>query len=258
MPGCSGINFEDTASPLKVANVALFGTLAERLEGHVLPVHKAVQIMSAIRARSVAPTSKMRCVPCACACGCAFELTVVCVCLRLCGGACVSAYEPGCSGSLDIGGVVSIPVWTYGKTAEAKLPTMKKQSAAATPDGNGDVGVDRQYRSAADLTKEVPPDDRVKSYRYGKELFPVNPRDEALMGYESERQLAVLCFTAAARIPRECPPPPARPSARPISPRTAAVQGTTSCPVLMSWCRSRALMRVRVCVVLCCVVVVCL
>ena len=59
-------------------------------------------------------------------------------------------------------------------------------------------------RSADEAAKEVEPDNRVKAFRYGKELFPVGAADEALMKYESERCLTVLCFTPAAKLPREC------------------------------------------------------
>ena len=97
-----------------------------------------------------------------------------------------------------------IPIRTYGKTMEAKLPSMKKLSSAAAADADGGVAMDRQYRSADDLSKEIPPEDRVKSYRYGKELFPVAPTDEALMKYEDEKCLQLLCFTSASKLPREC------------------------------------------------------
>ena len=204
---CSGIDFEVDGgvafSKRKAENVALFNTLTERLNGHVLPVHKAMQIMSVIRSRSVTPTSKMRC---------ARVLPSVNRCLRVLS---VNSLTPvallfahridlGCRGTIDIGGVVHIPIRTYGKTMEAKLPSMKKLSSAAAADADGGVAMDRQYRSADDLSKEIPPEDRVKSYRYGKELFPVAPTDEALMKYEDEKCLQLLCFTSASKLPREC------------------------------------------------------
>ena len=42
-----------------------------------------------------------------------------------------------CSGSISIGGVVDIPVWTYGKSAEMKMPSMKKLSTAAPASSEG-------------------------------------------------------------------------------------------------------------------------
>jgi ATP-dependent DNA helicase 2 subunit 2 len=56
--------------------------------------------------------------------------------------------------------------------------------------------------SAGDLSKEIEPQDRVKAYRYGKELIPFNHDDEQLMKFESERCLTLLCFASAAKIPR--------------------------------------------------------
>ncbi len=49
-------------------------------------------------------------------------------------------------GSISIGSVVDIPVWTYGKTSEQRLPSMKKLSTAAPAGSDGAVGMDRTYR----------------------------------------------------------------------------------------------------------------
>ncbi len=51
---------------------------------------------------------------------------------------------PSLRGELDIAGIVKIPIWTYGKTMEQKLVSMKKMSTAG--DGDGEVSMDRQYR----------------------------------------------------------------------------------------------------------------
>jgi hypothetical protein len=50
-----------------------------------------------------------------------------------------------CRADLDIAGVVKIPVWTFGKTAVASLPSMKKLSTAVGAE-EGAVVMDRQYR----------------------------------------------------------------------------------------------------------------
>lgn len=59
---CRGIDFEPTptTSRDKSTNVAVLHDLVSQLDGHVLPTHKAIEILSAVRGRSVNPVSKMR------------------------------------------------------------------------------------------------------------------------------------------------------------------------------------------------------
>lgn len=162
-----GIDFNIDASEKsdqkKVNERLLQSIISEGVSGQVVSVHKALEIMGQLRTRSVSSTSKMR-------------------------------------GELDIAGVIRIPVWTFGKTVEQKMPSMKKMSTAG--DGGGDVGMDRQYRSATDLTREVAKEDRVKAFKYGKEQFPISAEDDAALKYDCDRCLTVLGFCHMDSIPR--------------------------------------------------------
>ncbi len=80
-------------------------------------------------------------------------------------------------------------MYTYAKTAEQKLPSMKKQSTVDT-DGEGAVGMDRQYRSTTDLSKELAPEDRVKTFKYGKEQVSPLP----VRHHMSVCRLIVFCL----------------------------------------------------------------
>ena len=73
------------------------------------------------------------------------------------------------SGEITIGDHVKIPVRTFTKVEAQKAMTLSKRSKAA-PDGtDAKVKMDRQYRSTADPTLEIPKEDQVKSFKYGRD-----------------------------------------------------------------------------------------
>ncbi|RYG54217.1 hypothetical protein EON66_07450 [archaeon] len=42
----------------------------------------------------------------------------------------------------------------------------------------------------------------LSTYRYGHDLFQVDPTDEHMFAYQTERELQVLAFTSGEKIPR--------------------------------------------------------
>ena len=118
-------------------------------------------------------------------------------------------------GTLDIGNSVHIPVWTYAHTAEAKLPSLKKISQSAVSsslagntvnDEESAVSFFRRYKrtdTAQHESDDVPREELLKAYPYGRDLIPVSKIDEdAVLKYTSERQLAVLGIQSANILPR--------------------------------------------------------
>lgn len=81
--------------------------MADKTGGHILSVNTAIEVLSAFRSRHVNSVTKFR-------------------------------------GDLNIGGIAKIPVWAYSRTAEAKLPTLKKSSTIGQD--TGEVAMNRTYR----------------------------------------------------------------------------------------------------------------
>lgn len=158
----AGIDAPKTA---RDRNEALLRRLVEVAGGQVLPVSRAVEMMSALRSRSVNVVTKMR-------------------------------------GELNIGDIVRIPVWSYPMASETKLASLKKRTMRPVPAGESDVvRMLREYRNR-DTRAAVEVEDRIRSHRFGKDFFPVGPAEEALLKLETERCLEVLGFTARRNVPR--------------------------------------------------------
>jgi ATP-dependent DNA helicase 2 subunit 2 len=62
--------------------------------------------------------------------------------------------------------------------------------------------MERSYHSVDDLDNEVPPDEKVKGYKYGRTLVPFSTVDEAVLKYQSVRCLQIIGFTKAVNVPR--------------------------------------------------------
>src|SRR5690606_36759731 len=65
-------------------------------------------------------------------------------------------------------------VWTYGKTMQARMPSLSKRSRLAAPDGDSNVKMDRSYWNKTNERAEEPVErmDRLRSYKYGKDWIP--------------------------------------------------------------------------------------
>uniref|UniRef100_A0A2N9EDU9 ATP-dependent DNA helicase 2 subunit KU80 n=1 Tax=Fagus sylvatica TaxID=28930 RepID=A0A2N9EDU9_FAGSY len=108
-------------------------------------------------------------------------------------------------GDLELTSKMKIKVWVYKKTSEEKLPTLKKYSDKAPPTdkfATHEVKVDYEYRSVEDSSKAVPPEERIKGYRYGPQVVPIAPSEWDAVKFKPEKSVKLLGFTDASNIMR--------------------------------------------------------
>eukprot|EP00698_Gefionella_okellyi_P013382 TRINITY_DN3657_c0_g1_i2.p1 TRINITY_DN3657_c0_g1~~TRINITY_DN3657_c0_g1_i2.p1 ORF type:complete len:501 (-),score=150.16 TRINITY_DN3657_c0_g1_i2:982-2433(-) len=186
-------------SVTKVQNETLLKQISDDVGGQVFNVTDAIEIMAIFKKKSV-------------------------------------LQRPLWKGSLNVAGV-TIPVTSFVKTAEAKFPSLKRmtaeQAAAVTSSGGsggtgaggaahgasdddagdaidedeggaeGGVMLQRKYM-LVDEPNGVPvgEDNRVKAFRYGKNIIPFQKVDEASIAIESEKCMEVIGFVPKAKVPR--------------------------------------------------------
>lgn len=100
---------------------------------------------------------------------------------------------------------LSMQVWVYKKTAEEKFPTLKKYSdEAPTSDkyATHEVKVDFEYKIIEDPDKIVPPEQRIKGYRYGPQVVPISAAEWEAVNFKAIKGVKLLGFTKASNIPR--------------------------------------------------------
>lgn len=98
-----------------------------------------------------------------------------------------------------------IQVWVYKKTCEEKFPTLKKYSDKAPPTdrfATHEVKVDIEYKSVEDPNKVVPPEQRIKGYRYGPQVVPISAAEWEAVKFKPEKSVKLLGFTDASNIMR--------------------------------------------------------
>lgn len=165
----AGSQDDNDKAEFKRKNERLIREFAERVHGVVVPVQRAIEMMSFIKPKPVLQRTSHR-------------------------------------GCLEISAHVKIPVWSYIKTMERKLPTLKKVSVVSQLSGDEgasmDVKLERTYHSITDPDTEVAPDEKVKGYKYGKTLVPFSMVDEAVLKYEAAKCLQLIGFTSAKNVPR--------------------------------------------------------
>lgn len=108
-------------------------------------------------------------------------------------------------GDLELSPTMKIKVWVYKKTAEEKFPSMKKYSDKAPPSdkfATHEVKVDFEYKSMVDTDKVVPPEQRVKGYRYGPQVVPISSAEWEAVKFKPEKSVKLLGFTDASNIMR--------------------------------------------------------
>ncbi|XP_065859428.1 ATP-dependent DNA helicase 2 subunit KU80 [Euphorbia lathyris] len=106
-------------------------------------------------------------------------------------------------GDLEISPLMKIKVWVYKKTSEEKLPSLKKYSDNAPPTdkyATHEVKVEYEYKSTEDSSKVVPPDQRIKGYRYGPQVVPISSTEWDAVKFKPEKSVKVLGFTDASNI----------------------------------------------------------
>ncbi|XP_012083570.1 ATP-dependent DNA helicase 2 subunit KU80 isoform X2 [Jatropha curcas] len=108
-------------------------------------------------------------------------------------------------GDLEISSELKIKVWVYKKTSEEKFPTLEKYSDKAPPTdkyATHEVKVDYEYKSIDDPSKVVPPEQRIKGYRYGPQVIPISSAEWDAFKFKPEKGVKLLGFTDASNILR--------------------------------------------------------
>ncbi|KAF5189380.1 Atp-dependent dna helicase 2 subunit ku80 [Thalictrum thalictroides] len=108
-------------------------------------------------------------------------------------------------GDLELAPKMKIKVWVYKKTAEEKFPTLKKYSDKAPPTdrfATHEVKVDYEYKGAEDPNKVVPPEQRIKGYRYGPQVVPISSAELEAIKFKPEKGVKLLGFTNTSNIMR--------------------------------------------------------
>ncbi|XP_075074046.1 ATP-dependent DNA helicase 2 subunit KU80-like [Nicotiana tabacum] len=108
-------------------------------------------------------------------------------------------------GDFEISSQLKIKVWVYKKTSEEKFPTLKKYSEKApTTDkfATHEIKVDYEYKSIEDPNKVVPPEQRIKGFRYGPQVVPISSAEWEAVKFKPEKSVKLLGFTDASNIMR--------------------------------------------------------
>lgn len=93
----------------------------------------------------------------------------------------------------------------YKKTSEEKFPTLKKYSdkaPAIAKYATHEIKVDYEYKSVENPGKVVPPEQRIKGYRYGPQVIPISSEEWEAVKFKPEKSVKLLGFTDASHILR--------------------------------------------------------
>jgi ATP-dependent DNA helicase 2 subunit 2 len=186
-----GINFDEedenksknfsNKSNIKIENENMLKQMINSVGGVIVPIHEAIEMMSYFRSKGVLQRTTFR-------------------------------------GVLEISPHLKIPIWSYVKTMEQKFPRFEKISSisqqSANP-GNMKVVKETTYHNINDPDNEVPSNEKIKGYKYGKTLVPFSSIDEQVLSYKAEKCLKLIGFTKSKKVPRfyfmgntECMVPP--------------------------------------------------
>ncbi|KAI5598502.1 hypothetical protein BDE02_02G136600, partial [Populus trichocarpa] len=108
-------------------------------------------------------------------------------------------------GDLELSSKMKIKVWVYKKTIEERFPTLKKYSDKAPPTdrfATHEVKLDYEYKSVEDPSKVVPPEQRIKGYRYGPQVVPISSAEWDVVKFKPEKSVKLLGFADASNIMR--------------------------------------------------------
>lgn len=108
-------------------------------------------------------------------------------------------------GDLELGSNMKIKVWVYKKTAEEKFPTLKKYSDKAPRSdkfATHEFKVDHEYKSMENIDKVVPPEQRIRGYRYGPEVVPISSAVWEAVKFKPDKSVKLLGFTDSSNIMR--------------------------------------------------------
>lgn len=93
----------------------------------------------------------------------------------------------------------------YKKTAQEKFPSLKKFSDKAPPTdphATREVKMDTEYKSLDNPDLSIPPEQRTKAYRYGKNFIPISGAMEDAYKLKTEKGLKLIGFIPASDMPR--------------------------------------------------------
>jgi ATP-dependent DNA helicase 2 subunit 2 len=108
-------------------------------------------------------------------------------------------------GDFEISSNLKMKVWVYKKTSEDKFPTLKKYSDTSPATDNfatHEIKVDFEHKSVGDSSKSVPPEQRIKGYRYGPQVVPISTAEWEAVKFKPEKGVKLLGFTDASNIMR--------------------------------------------------------
>ncbi|XP_073141287.1 ATP-dependent DNA helicase 2 subunit KU80 [Henckelia pumila] len=108
-------------------------------------------------------------------------------------------------GDFELSSKTKIKVWVYKKTSEEKFPSLKKYSDKAPLTdkfATHEIKVDYEYKSVADPDRVVPPEQRIKGYRYGPQVVPISSAEWEAVKFKPEKGVKLLGFTDKANIMR--------------------------------------------------------
>lgn len=109
-------------------------------------------------------------------------------------------------GDFELSSKMKIKVWVYKKTSEEKFPSLKKYSDKAPPTdkfATHEIKVDYEYRSIGDPNRVVPPEQRIKGYRYGPQVVPISSAEWDAVKFKPEKGVKLLGFTDASNVMRQ-------------------------------------------------------
>lgn len=96
---------------------------------------------------------------------------------------------------------VSIPAWSFLKTKEEVLPSLKSESRISS---GGNVRLDRTYvkRGEEGEEEEIGPESRTRAFLYGRDVVPIMQAEMKFLKYEGgERGLKVLGTIPPSDVP---------------------------------------------------------
>lgn len=108
-------------------------------------------------------------------------------------------------GDFELTPDLRIKVWVYKKTSQEKLPTLKKYSneaPASDSHATREVKIDTEYKSSDNPDVSVPPEQRTKAYKYGKNFIPISSSMEDSLKFKPEKGVKLKGFVKRSDIPR--------------------------------------------------------
>lgn len=157
-----------TNSELFSENLSLLNRFSRRTEAEVIVVESPTSLLGAVKVRNISPVTTFR-------------------------------------GDLELTPNMKIKVWVYKKTYQERMPSLKKYSDKAPPNdpyATREVKMDVQYKNREDPDKTVPPEQRIKGFKYGPQVVPISMVEKETLKFKPEKGVKLLGFTDASNVPR--------------------------------------------------------